>query len=249
MIQAESKPSTLETRQLHGTPYQVIVQKHHAYNLDTILLANFASSRIQKSNKIVDLGTGNGILMLYLSLHTNAKLTGYDITEAHIKIANQNIDMNHLEHQITAIHKDITTLDRLDCDTIITNPPYFKYQPTTNISKHPTRSIARFEISLTINQVLALSSKSLKTKQSLFMIHRSERLDEIIMLAKSYNLTVKELQCIHPYLTEPSEVVLLHFVKDAKSDLNILPPLILYDSKHQFSSQLKKIYEGVSHAS
>lgn len=247
MIHEASINASIETRQLHGTPYQVIVQKHHAYNLDTILLAHFASSRIQKSKKIIDIGTGNGILMLYLSLYTKASLIGYDITASHIDIANQNIQLNHLEHQIKAIHKDITTLDKLDCDTIITNPPYFKYQEHTNISKLPTRSIARFEITLTLNQVLELSSKSLKTKQSLFMIHRSERIDEIIILAKQYKLTIKEMQCIHPYIDHPSEVVLLHFVKDAKQDLIVLPPLILYDAKHQFSIQLKKIYEGVSH--
>jgi tRNA1(Val) A37 N6-methylase TrmN6 len=247
MSNEDSKKQPLETRQLHGTPYQVIVQKHHAYNLDTILLAHFASSRIKKSKKIVDLGTGNGILMLYLSLYTNASLTGYDITASHIEIANQNIEINQLDLQIKAFHKDITTMESFDCDTIITNPPYFKYQEHTNISKHPTRSIARFEITLTLNQVLGLSSKSLKTKQSLFMIHRSERIDEIITLAKQYQLTIKEMQCIHPYIDQPSEVVLLHFVKDAKHELLVLPPLILYDAKHQFSLQLEKIYEGVSH--
>lgn len=247
MIHEDSSNASIETRQLHGTPYQVIVQKHHAYNLDTILLAHFASSRIQKSKKIIDIGTGNGILMLYLSLYTKASLTGYDITASHIDIANQNIQLNHLEHQIKAIHKDITTLDILDCDTIITNPPYFKYQEHTNISKLPTRSIARFEITLTLNQVLELSSKSLKTKQSLFMIHRSERIDEILILANHYKLTIKEMQYIHPYVNQPSEVVLLHFVKDAKQELIALPPLILYDAKHQFSIQLKNIYEGVSH--
>ena len=137
MSNEDSKKQTLETRKLHGTPYQVIVQKHHAYNLDTILLAHFASSRIKKSKKIVDLGTGNGILMLYLSLYTHASLTGYDITASHIEIANQNIEINQLDHQIKAIHKDITTIESFDCDTIITNPPYFKYQEHTNISKHP----------------------------------------------------------------------------------------------------------------
>ena len=247
MSQEDSINASIKTRQLHGTPYQVIIQKHHAYNLDTILLAHFASSRIQKSKKIIDIGTGNGILMLYLSLYTKASLTGYDITASHIEIANQNIQLNHLENQIKAIHRDITTFDILECDTIITNPPYFKYQHHTNISKLPTRSVARFEITLTLKQVLELSSKSLKTKQSLLMIHRSERMDEIITVAKQYHLTIKEMQWIHPYVDQPSEVVLLHFVKDAKHELTVLPPLILYDAKHQFSTQLKNIYEGVSH--
>ena len=236
----------MKTRQLQGTPYEVVVQKLHAYNLDTILLANFASTRIKKSKKIVDLGTGNGVLMLYISLYTDAHMVGYDITPDLIDIANRNIKLNHLQHQIEAIEQDVTTLTMIDCDTIITNPPYFKYDSNTNVSTHESRTIARFEISMTIDTILALSSKSLKTKQSLLMIHRSDRLDEIMIKAQHVQLTLKEVQFIHPYQDKPSEVVLLHFIKDGKQALKVLPPMILYDTKHQLSLPLKNIYKGVS---
>lgn len=235
----------METRQLHGTPYQVVIQKNHAYNLDTILLAHFASTRIKKAKKIVDIGTGNGVLMLYLSLHTKSKMIGYDIVKSHIDIANQNILMNQLDTQIKAKHQDINTIDQLDCDAIISNPPYFKYRESSKISSIQSRSIARFEMNVTIDDIFKISSKALKSKQSLLIIHRSERLDELMIKAEQYKLRIKEIQCIHTYQNTNSENVLLHFVKDALPELTILPPLVLYDAPHQYSEQLKNIYEGV----
>ena len=237
----------MDTRSLHGTPYHVLMQKNNAYNLDTILLAYFASSRIRSATKIVDIGTGNGVLMLYMSLYTNAQLIGYDITQSLVDIANENIKRNQLEHKIKVVHQDIKTIETLECDCIITNPPYFKYQKETNISKVASRSIARFEIEMSIEGIFKLSNSSLKTKQSLIMIHRSERLDELILVASKYQMQLKEMRCVHAYKDKPSEVVLLHFVKDAKPELKLLPPLILYDEPHVFSSELQKIYQGDFH--
>jgi tRNA1(Val) A37 N6-methylase TrmN6 len=248
MINGEDKKTHMETRQLHGTPYQVVVQKNHAYNLDTILLAHFSSSRIKKAKKIVDIGTGNGVLMLYLSLHTKSKMIGYDIVQSHIEIANQNIVMNHLDTQIQAIHQDINTIDRCMCDAIISNPPYFKYHESSNIPTLQSRSLARFEMTLTVDDIFRVSSKSLKSKQSLLMIHRSERLDELIIKAEQSQFRLKEIQFIHTYHNVKSENMLLHFVKDALAEMTILPPLVLYDAPHLFSEQLKTIYEGVTYA-
>ena len=237
----------MDTRELHGTPYHVAVHKHHAYSLDTILLAYFASSRIHSASKIIDLGTGNGVLMLYMSLYTKAKITGYDITPSLVEVANENIKRNHLEHKINVIHQDIKTIESLECDCIISNPPYFKYQKETNISKVASRSIARFEIEMTIEDIFRIAKSSLKTKQSLIMIHRSERLDEFIIIANKYHMQLKEMRYVHAYKDKPSEVVLLHFIKNAKQELKVLPPLILYDAPHVFSSELQKIYQGDFH--
>ena len=234
---------------LVGTPFAIDQQEGHKYNLDSILLANFIKNVPKKIKKIYDFGTGQGVLMFYLALKTDANITGFDIQKSFIELANRNIEYNQLDHQLEALEQDIKLLTIHHADMIVSNPPYFKVTKDIPLSTIESRQIARHEVHLTLETLLEVASRSLRTKGVFYMSYRPDRLQELMMLSQKHKLIIKEIQFVHPYQTEFAHLVLIKMVKDANVGIKILEPLILYESKQIMTESLKKIYEGDAYAS
>lgn len=234
--------------ELVGTPFIIEQKDGHNYNLDSILLANFIHNISKETLHVYDFGTGQGVLMFYLSLKTNARITGIDIQKSLIDIAQKNIENNQLSHQLSVMTKDIKDLELNHVQMIVSNPPYFKVTKNIPLSDIVSRSIARHEIELTLEALLKKVSQSLKTKGLFYMSYRPDRLSELFILASKYKLAMKELQFIYPYVTKPAHLMLVKMVKDGNDGLKILEPLILYDKKGVMTPKLELIYKGEYHA-
>ena len=228
---------------LINTPYDIFQLKDHGYNLDSILLADFI--KVTKDIKeIHDFGTGQGILLLYLSLKTKIPLFGYEILEPLYHIAVKNVIHNQLESRVTMIHKDIRSLSLQALDCIISNPPYFKMTEDIQVAKNESRSLARHEINITLEELMKTVSQSLKYQGTFYLIHRADRFEEIISTAEKVLLKPKIIQFVHPYIDAHANQVLIKFSKQGASGLHIYPPLILYDEKKVMTKKLQSIYEG-----
>ena len=233
---------------LVGTPFIIDQQEGHNYNLDSILLANFIRIIPKKVKRIYDFGTGQGVLMFYLALKTQANITGYDIQKPLIELANKNIGYNHLNHQLEALEQDIKSLTIHHADMIVSNPPYFKVTKDIPLSSLESRQIARHEVHLTLETLLEVASRSLRTKGVFYMSYRPDRLQELMLLSHNQRLYIKEIQFVHPYQHELANLMLVKMVKDANVGMNILEPLVLYKSKQVMTEALKKIYKGDPYA-
>ena len=231
--------------ELVGTPYVIDQQDGHNYNLDSILLANFIKHIPQDVQEIVDFGTGQGVLMFYLSLKTKAKLIGYDIQDTLIELAKKNIKINGLQHQIDADLKDIKDIHLKQAQMIVSNPPYFKVTKNIPLSETMSRSIARHELKITLEDLFKKVSQSLRTKGVFYMSYRPDRLSELFVLGKKYQLSLKEVQNVHPYINKEAHLLLLKFVKGGNDGVKILNPLVLYEDKGKMTPTLEKIYKGV----
>jgi tRNA1(Val) A37 N6-methylase TrmN6 len=228
---------------LLGAPYYLIQYKDISYNLDSILLSDFV--KITKDIKSIhDFGTGQGVLLLYLSLKTKKALYGYDIQEDLIQLANKNIENNNLETQIKVFHQDVKMLNEKGLDCIISNPPYFKVSEKSKISEINDRAIARHEIQLTLEDLFVSVNKCLKYQGVFYLIHRADRFEEIMHLSEKYALKPKTIQFVHPYIHKEATQVLIKFNKNGASELKVLPPFILYEKKHIMTQQLKALYKG-----
>ena len=231
--------------ELVGTPYVIDQQDGHNYNLDSILLANFIKHIPQDVQEIVDFGTGQGVLMFYLSLKTKAKLIGYDIQDTLIELAKKNIKINGLQHQIDTDLKDIKDIHLKQAQMIVSNPPYFKVTKNIPLSETMSRSIARHELKITLEDLFKKVSQSLRTKGVFYMSYRPDRLSELFVLGKKYQLSLKEVQNVHPYINKEAHLLLLKFVKGGNDGVKILNPLVLYEDKGKMTPTLEKIYKGV----
>ena len=223
-----------------------IIQRPDMFNfsLDSTLLADFVNIQT-KTKKILDLGTGNAPIPLFLSLRTKASITGVEIQKDVFDIAKRNITMNKLDDQITIINDDIKGIhkkyENSEFDIITCNPPFFKYVETSNTNKNDYKTIARHEVLITLEEIIIEAKRLLKTKSSLCMVHRTERIVEIINLLTKHNFAIKRLRFVYPKTGEESNMVLIDATNNGNSGLKLLEPLYVH-TKDGYSDEVLRIF-------
>lgn len=219
-----------------------IVQNKDYFNfsLESIVLPRFCE--IRKNMKIMDLCTGNAPIPLVLSTLTEDKIIGIEVQKSVYDLAVESVKLNNLEKQIQIINMNVKDIfDRYETDSfdlITCNPPYFKVVETSNINENEVKSIARHEILVTLDDILNISKKLLKNGGSLTMVHRTDRLAEILVLMKKYNLEAKRIRFLQPKLNENSNLVLIDARKNGNVGLKVLPPLICHNEDGSYSEEI-----------
>lgn len=215
----------------------------HAFNLDTVLLADFVKLTYRIKH-VIDVGTGNGAIALYLSEKTKAKITAIEIQKNSYQKALKNVQLNQLENKIEVIHQDYLQTNYQRVDAIICNPPFFKVNEKSIVNEDESIMIARHEITLDLENLIKKVSDQLKFGGKFFMIHRPDRLSEIFEYTKQYHLEIKRMKFVHPYIDKTANHVLVECVKKGGKEMILEPPLILYQDKHVMTEQAKKILGG-----
>lgn len=225
-----------------------IIQRKDMFNfsLDSMLLANFVAIKNDTHN-IIDLGCGNAPIPLYLTLRTKSKITGIELQKDVFHLAKKSVSMNGFDEQITIINADIKGIYRQVganvFDIATSNPPYFKYQPTSNINKNDFLTIARHEIAVTLGDIINESKRLLCDGGSLYIIHRSERLSEFIANLRSANFGLKRLRFVYIKVVSPSALVFLAEAKaNRPDDVVIESPLYIYTERGEYTEEVKKIF-------
>ena len=216
------------------------------FSLDSVLLANFVTIN-KKYKNIMDIGCGNAPIPLILSTRTSAKIVGVEIQEEVAKLAIKSVKINNLENQIEIINDDINKLyENLESDTfdvITCNPPYFKYNETSNVNDSKYKVIARHELMLDIKRLLKISRKLLKNNGILAIVHRPERLLDILLEMKNNNIEPKRIQLIYPGVDKEANILLIEGSKNGKPGLKIMPPLYAHDNNGDYTKEIKKFFE------
>jgi len=216
--------------------------KGHSFNLDTVLLGKFLNLPT-KIKKVLDVGTGNGALLLYVSQKSKAQLLGIEIQDIRYQLALRNMKLNQLEERSKLILGNYldTPFEQLDC--IISNPPFFNTTNKNKLSVDEGAKLARNEITLNLKDFICKASKDLKYGGYFYMIHRADRFAEILNVLNKYHLVPKRIKFVHPYIDKPANHVLIQCIKNGGDSLILEPPLIIYEKKHQYS-QLFETYIG-----
>ena len=217
------------------------------FSLDSVLLANFVTIN-KKTFNILDIGCGNGPIPLILSTRTKSNITGVEIQKDVYNLAVKSVKYNNCDKQIKIINDDINILyKKLESDsfdTITCNPPYFKINEFTkqNISRY--KRIARHEIYLDIERLCLIARKLLKNNGNIAIVHRTNRLIDIIDIMKKNNIEPKKIQFIYPKKNEESNLVLIEGIKNGRSGLKILPPLYVHNSDGSYTNAINKIFKS-----
>ena len=181
-----------------------------------------------------------------LSSKTNAKkIYAVEIQEEVAKMSNKSILLNQLENKIEILNMDLKNLKQkfkaCSFDSIITNPPYKKLETgLTNINKE--KLISRHEIMCNLEDVISISSYLLKNSGSFYMVHRPDRIVDIIYLLRKYKLEPKILRFVHPFKNKAPNMLLIKAVKNAKPFLKLLSPLIVYNDNNSYTDEILNIY-------
>lgn len=218
----------------------------YRFSLDAILLARFAT--VKKGYKVLDLGTGSGVIPLLLSTREkNLFIQGVEIQPRLAKLAEANVELNCKQAEIAILEQDLNHLPKEwngKWDLVVSNPPYFKAK-AGKISLGE-KAIARHELKCSLEDVVQVSARLLKGRGQFALIHRAERLPEALILLTRSGLAPSRLKLVHPQRGKKAMLFLLEGVKGAALTLTILPPLIVYDSPGKYSEEMERIYSGLS---
>lgn len=224
-----------------------IIQKEDGFcfGIDAVLLSDFAKE-IRNNSEVLDLGTGTGILSILLSAKTNLKkIYGIEIQEEVAEMARRSVELNHLEEKIEIINKNIKELkerfEKNSFDAIVTNPPYKKIN-TGKANEAENKYIARHEVTANLEDFIKISFDLLKDKGSFYMVHRPERLAEMIYLLKQNKLEPKKIRFVHSNTEQEPKLVLIKAVKNAKEFLTVEKPLFIYDKQGNYTKEILEIY-------
>ena len=224
-----------------------IVQNKNYFNfsLDSILLPNFAPIT-ENTKLILDLCTGNAPVPLVLTTKTNAKIIGVELQKEVFELAKESVELNDLSEQIELINDNINNIvTKYETDTfdlITCNPPYFKHSEQSITNDNEIKSIARHEIYMELEDVFKISKKLLKNGGSICMVHRTDRLMEIIEKMKNNNIEPKRIQFIYPKMNSESNLVLVDGRKNGKTGLKVLAPLYVHNEDGSYTDEVLKLF-------
>ncbi len=270
---SETKLTLLEGERIDSTGFgtiKVIQRKDFGYGVDSVLLAAFAMGETgakplcrlpgmsEPAIRIADLGTGNGIIAFIIAhklgnLRLPAQILGFEKNEAAYDRACRAAKLNSLEDRVSFVCTDILDIDgKHDYDAILTNPPYFKRANThSDASNH--RFSSRHETTADISDFSRIASSMLRKGGDLYMVHRPDRLVDILTSLRQADLEPKEIQLVLPEtcgqgaLTgcqpKPANIVLIHAIKGGGAELKVLPTLAVHNQDGSYTWDILRIYE------
>lgn len=233
----------LDDLQLSG--YRIIQNPDKfCFGMDAVLLSGFVHA--EKGDKLLDLGTGTGILPILLSAKTEcAHLTGLEIQEESADMARRSVKLNHLESRVSIVTGDIKEAGSIfpsaSFDCITCNPPYMIGRHGITNPEAP-KAIARHEILCTFEDVAAVTAKLLRSGGHFFLVHRPFRLAELIVTLTGYRLEPKRMRLVYPYADREPNMVLLEAVRGGNSRMTVEKPLIIFEEQGKYTKEIREKY-------
>lgn len=225
-----------------------IVQDNDMFNfsLDSVLLPNFVTLN-KNITKILDIGCGNAPIPLILSTKTKANIVGVEIQKKVYEMAVESVNINNLSDQIKIINMDINEFYKIEetdkYDVITCNPPFFKYTEDSNINESEYKTIARHEIKLNLQELFKIAKKLLKNNGVIGIVHRPERLLEILEEMRKNNIQPKKIQFVYPRENQNANIALVEGSKNGNPGIKILPPLFTHNVDGSYTKKIKKYFE------
>ena len=203
-----------------------------SFSLDSVMLANFATIRL-RDKLICDLGCGNAVIPLIMSLRTDKQIVGVEIQKRLANMAQRSVEYNKLSEQILIFNEDMKEFANGNYfesfDMITCNPPYFKVNNENFFNESYEKMIARHEIEINLGDLLAVAKKLLKNNGNFAIVHRPERLLEILMEFRKNNIEPKRIQFVYEKISKGSTLVLVEGQKNGREGLKIEKPIVMYN--------------------
>ena len=215
------------------------------FGIDAVLLTGFA--KIKSGAKVLDMGTGTGIIPILLEAKTEAEhLTGLEIQEESADMARRSVSLNDLDTKIDIVNGDIKEASAIFgkgvFDVVTCNPPYM-------IGEHGLtggnnrKTIARHEVLCTFDDVAREAAAVLKPGGTFYLVHRPFRLVELLLTMSKYHLEPKRMKLVHPFVDKEPNMVLIEAKKGGNSRIAVESPLIVYKEPGVYTDEIYDIYK------
>ena len=231
--------------ELHRKGYRIIQKEDgFCFGMDAVLLADFAKAG--KKDKVLDLGTGTGILPILMEARTEGgHFTGLEIQDEFASMAGRSVALNGLQERIRIVCGDIKEASSLfgydQFDVVVSNPPYMVAEHGLS-NPDMRKAIARHEVMCDLKDLLRETKKVLKNKGRFYMVHRTYRMAEIMHAMVEEGLEPKRIRFVYPFFDKEPNIMLIEAIKGAKSRIKVEPPLIVYEKPGVYTEEIYRIY-------
>lgn len=216
------------------------------FGMDAVLLANFAV--VNRGDMCMDLCTGNGIIPVLMEAKTDGRhYTGLEIQSISAELAKRNVEINNVQDRINIVQDDVNNVRHIfrnaEFNVVTVNPPYMNENHGL-VNPSAPKAIARHELLCTLEDIIREAAWLLKSRGRFYMVHRPQRLVDIIDICRKYKLEPKRLVMVHPSIDKSANMVLIEAVKGGNSQLIVEKPLIVYNDDGTYTHDLLKAYYG-----
>ena len=214
------------------------------FSIDSILLPNFVS--LKNNSKILDIGTGNAVIPIVISRKVNANIDAVEIQKEVYELGKKSITLNNIDINIynEDIKEFVKNLESDIYDTITCNPPFFKVNENSHFNASDYKTVARHEVNLNLEEIMKIAKKMLKNNGNIAIVHRTDRLIDIIITMKKNNIEPKRIQFVYPKENTESNILLIEGTKNGKPGVKILDPLYVHNSDGSYTDSVMKFFEG-----
>jgi tRNA1Val (adenine37-N6)-methyltransferase len=243
MKTAEPRPRSGETLDTFYRGRIRVLQKRRGYrfSVDAPLLADFVRTR--KTDDILDIGTGSGIVSLLLSLKPFRWATALEIQKGLAELAKRNIALNGLGKRIEVLRTDFRDYHPgRKFDLIVSNPPYIR-KATGFLSRVTEKSVAKHEIHGEIEDLMRKTSEWLARRGRACFIFPERRRQDFVRAAEANKLSVRRIRFVHPRVGEPANLFLAE-LSFAKGKTKVMAPLILFEPDRTYTAEAEAIFSG-----
>jgi tRNA1Val (adenine37-N6)-methyltransferase len=223
-----------------------LIQKEDGFcfGIDAVLLSYFA--QVPKNGSVIDLGTGTGIIAVLVAAKKDpARVVGLEIQADMAEMASRSVALNGLDGRISIVRGDIRDAVQIfgpsSFDAVVTNPPYME-KGGGLLNPEDARAISRHEILCSLEDVISVSARLLKSGGKFSMVHRPHRLVDIMYHMRKYRIEPKLMRLVHPSPGKRPNMVLISGTKDGRAELRVQEPLYVYDGSGRYTKEIDVIY-------
>lgn len=214
------------------------------FGMDAVLLSGFA--KVRRNERVMDLGTGTGILPLLLSAKTEGReFIGLEVQAESADMAERSVQMNGLSDRIHIIQGNVKEASeqfgRSSFDVVVSNPPYM-------IDHHGIQNqadakwIARHEVMANLDDFVRETARLLRPKGRCYFVHRPFRLVDLLDFMRQYGIEPKRMRLVYPFLDKEPNMVLVEGVRDGNPRLTVEKPLIVYKAVGEYTDEIHDLY-------
>lgn len=219
-----------------------------SFSMDAVLLAYYAT--VRPNDRILDLGTGNGVIPILLTTRTKdpaKRIVGLELQERLASMARRSVAGNRLEQRIEIVQGDMREAARLlghgQFDLVTCNPPY-RPAGQGDPNENEYVRIARHELTCTLHDAVTAAAQTVKSGGKVAFVHRPDRLVDLLFEMRGVKLEPKRMRLVHPRVRQKPSIVLVEAIKVGKPDIKVDPPLIVYGEDGRLTAEVDAIYKG-----
>lgn len=225
-----------------------VIQRRGGYriSLDTLLLTAFVRPKV--GEKVIDLGSGCGVVPLALAtFHPGVACVGLEFQQPMLERARRGLRLNRVQDRVSFLSGNVcdvpTTFGAASFDVVTSNPPYRRLS-SGRPNPDKERYIARHEREASIKDFVGAAAHLLGHRGRMCIVYPAGRVVELWSVMSRSRIEPHRVRFVQSFPDANATLVLVEGVKEGRSDLLVLPPLVIYRAVDVYTEEMQAVFDG-----